>query len=234
MWIAFFKFLFYSFKPLSRTADVWDIKDIIQATVLVLGWGGGGSWTMTINTGIATGILAGIPALLFLVTGIKLQMKLMPKIKLVYEDKEPYKTVNEPYTHDTGKSIPSRVRYRVGLQLLGTKAAELKVTLVKSEPRIPRIPADLRPPPPNMSQSPTFTVYPKDEITDFVQVVSYPWQNEETGEKEIQVDFQYNSVQIARGKYIFTLLVQGKDVPLYKRKFVAEVDNNDKLQFYPV
>ena len=226
------KFLWLAVRPISKLETAWDwwqIVNIIPPVAYIIG-----PRIIEWSNNMQLAWFAGIPALLLLIAGIKLQMKLMPKIKLVYEDKEPYKTVNEPYTHNTGKSIPSRVRYKVGLQLLGTKATELKVTLVKSEPRIPRIPADLRPPPPNMSQSPTFTVYPKDEITDFVQVVSYPWQNEETGEKEIQVDFQYNSVQIARGKYIFTLLVQGKDVPSYKREFVAEVDNNDKLQFYPV
>jgi len=72
-----FTFIFCALKPLSKTADVWDIKDIIQAVAILVGWGGGGGWTLTTNTNIAVWVLAGIPALLFLIAGIKLQFRLV-------------------------------------------------------------------------------------------------------------------------------------------------------------
>ncbi len=71
------KFIFYSFKPLSKTADAWDIKDIIQAILIILGWSGGGGWTLSISHNIAIWILAGMPAILFLIAGVKLQYRLL-------------------------------------------------------------------------------------------------------------------------------------------------------------
>lgn len=119
----------------------------------------------------------------------------------------------------------------MGLRLSGNKTTQVKVMMVDSDPHVPQIPADLRPL--NADSSPTFVVYPKDRITDFVEIVSYPFTNEETGEPtEIQVAVQRGSLLIARGRYEFTLLVQATDVPSCEQRFVVEVDECDELQFY--
>jgi hypothetical protein len=67
------KALLLALKPLSKTADIWDIKDIINFLILAA-YGGGAKLTQPIfSLEWHIVYLAFIPALLLLIAAIKLQ-----------------------------------------------------------------------------------------------------------------------------------------------------------------
>lgn len=69
------KVILLSLKPLSKTADIWDLRDIANIIIQALGWGGG--WLMLKNFDWFNPYwLAIFPAVLLFVAACKLQRKL--------------------------------------------------------------------------------------------------------------------------------------------------------------
>ncbi len=230
-------FIIYSFKPLSKTADIWDAKDIIQAIFILGGWLGGGGYTMIENHSLAVWVLAGVPALLFLFAGIKLQMRLSAKIKIEFdESKQPFKTTDEAYIHPTDNiERPQKDTFRVGIKLFGNESKKVKLTLVKSDPPLGFTPIDLRPHLFEGGFPPEITVNPTKDVANFFEVASYPHLVKESGKNEIRI--HYHTIKnipntIIPGKYIFTLEAQAENTQSDTRDFIVDV-KDDRLIFYP-
>jgi hypothetical protein len=216
-------FLLYALRPLSKITDIWDYKDIIQAVIIFMGWGGGGGLTTTINTGVATGILAGIPALLFLLAGIKLQFKVkkydMREVELVFApDVYPSCRIQEGGV----------TTYRVGLRTKGKKKVCSRVELVRFRPQN----ANFLPQPLTPMNMPTtgegwVEVNPGTTPNQFINVVQ--WMPE--GEIVICYHQQQGNRlwpnMIPVQEYVFTLLVQTRDASSFEEDFIVKVENKE-------
>jgi len=222
-------FIIYALRPLSKTADIWNIKDIVQTVIIILGWGGGG-WIMTINTALAVGILVGIPALLFLIAGIKLQFKVnkynMRKVELVF-DPDLYPSCRCSCIRQEG--VVTTI-YRVGLRAKGNRTVYARVELARFTPQNANfLPQPLTPMDIPIKGEGWVEVNPSGTPNQFINVVEWAL---ERGEIAIcyhrdQENQRLWPNMIPVREYMFTLLVQVRDDSYFEEDFLVNVENGE-------
>lgn len=227
-------------KPLSKSADIWDLWGIIQ-TILTSGiWSGSSAIAfLRLHTNeLGFGLLIGIPTLLIIIAAVKIQMKInsyeSTTIELTYDD-----TCNMTLSHDNGDG--SLILYQYCMVLIKSSGKvpinNVDVILKEIKPdnygfgRIsfrPRNPID---------QQGRCTVYPNGIATCYFEIASWDSLSRET---RFHFREQYAKTRtypnLQNTKHDLTLLVTGeRDNVAQKNEkhFVLEVDNGG-IQIYPI
>lgn len=160
-------------------------------------------------------------------------------IRLIFDPNLPSCVMRDAsYTHPhSGKVIPEKISYRIGVQTIGQSSVDDVEVLVQDfTPQGAHfLPVPLKPMHAGYNSPSTFTVNPATEITQFVEFVRWPMPND-SGVDEIMIGYHDRADRrhwpnlIPRGRYIFTLLAQGRNAVPDMRRFIVEVDTNDQLQ----